>query len=307
MSRQLDDYIEGRFEIYGEEYRIIEPKNLNELIEALQVKDKIENMLHSLMHDEDNSGWENLLQEQEEYIQNYVENIGEFENYHLVSNLNYLLKKYGLRMGELESLLKISAGYISRTVKENSNKRLSIDVLWKIAELFEVDLVTLISTDLNVPNNNIEIVIEFMRKLRKKTESYEIESEVFGGIEFVINPSINKTGLFEEFEDGYIYHPKHLNPKVEFLLKDDIVGFPNFQGDRMLIIIPFYSKRIESVNYDFMLVNPQGKWERFFYTTDTPFYNLSEHAELLYNAVRSQEFDVKLSPGVKNLITNFLG
>ena len=43
-------------------------------------------------------------------------------------------------MGDLERLLGISAGYISRTVKENSSKKLSIDVVWKIAELFEISV-----------------------------------------------------------------------------------------------------------------------------------------------------------------------
>lgn len=306
MSRQFDEYMEGRFEIYGEEYRIVEPENLKELIEALQIKDKIENMISTLMHDEDHSGWENLLQEQEDYIQGYIENLGEFDNYHFVNNLNYLLKKHGLRMGELENLLKISAGYISRTVKENSNKRISIDVVWKIAQLFEIDLETLLETDINVPDNNVEIIIEFMRKLRKQTESYELESEVYGGIEYVINSNIEKTGLFEDCPEGCIYHPQHLNPKAEFRLKDDVVGFPHFQGDRTLIIIPFTSTRTETVNYDFILVNGEGAWERVFYTTDTPFYNLDDHARLLYEAIRTQEFDVKLTPGVKNMITNYL-
>lgn len=306
MSRRFDEYMEGRFEIYGEEYRIIEPENFKELMEALQVEDKIENMISSLMHDEDSSAWENLLQEQQEYIQCYVQKLGEFDNYYFVNNLNYLLKRCGLRVGELENLLQISAGYISRTVKENSNKRISIDVVWKIAELFEVDLRTLLETDMNVPDNNVELIIEFMSKLRNKTETYELESEIFGGIEYVVNPAIYKTGLFEECSEGYRYYPKHMNPEVDFYLKDDIVGFPHFQGDRLLAIIPFYCKRIETVHYDFIMVSPEGLWERVFYTTDTPFYNLDDHAKLLYDAIRTQEFDVKLTPGIKNMITDFL-
>lgn len=306
MSRQYEEYKEGKFKIYGEEREIIEPSNLKELMAAIQIRDEIQNHINGLMHDDDSSVWENLLKEQVECIQGYVENLEEFDNSHFVGNLNYLLKKCGLRMGELESLLEISAGYISRTVKENSNKRISIDVLWKIAKLFEVDLRLLLETDMDVPDNNVEIIIQFLQKLLRQTESYELESEVFGGIEYDINPTIQKTNLFEEYDERYIYHPQHLNPKCKFILNDDIVGFPNFKGDRVLAIIPFTAELSGYVQYDFILVDKDGTWDRVFYTSDTPFYNLNDHAKLLYDAIRSQEFDVKLAPEIKNMMTNFL-
>lgn len=74
----------------------------------------------------------------------------------------------------------------------------------------------------------------------------------------------------------------------------------------MLVIIPFTSDKTETVYYDFILVSKDGEWERVFYTSDTPFYNLDDHAKLLYDAIRSQEFDVKLAPEIKNMITDFL-
>ena len=94
MSRQFDEYMEGKFEIYGELYEIVEPGNFDELIKAMQVRDEIQNMLNSLMHDEDSSNWESLLQEQEDYIKAYIENLGDFDNSILSSNISYQLNFY---------------------------------------------------------------------------------------------------------------------------------------------------------------------------------------------------------------------
>lgn len=48
MSRQFDEAIEGRFDIYGEEYRLVEPENIDELIRALEVKATLQTYLVDL-------------------------------------------------------------------------------------------------------------------------------------------------------------------------------------------------------------------------------------------------------------------
>ena len=149
MSRQFDEYMSDKFELNGTMYQMVEPDSFDELMKAFEIRDVIQTGISQLMHDEDDSAWQTLLQEQEDYIQEYIDHIGDFNNGCLVKNIAYLLKKYGLRMGDLERLLGISAGYISRTVKENSSKKLSIDVVWKIAELFEISVQKLIEDDLS--------------------------------------------------------------------------------------------------------------------------------------------------------------
>ena len=42
MSRQFDEAMEGRFDLYGKEYRLIEPENIEELMQALEVKSALE-------------------------------------------------------------------------------------------------------------------------------------------------------------------------------------------------------------------------------------------------------------------------
>lgn len=161
MSRQFDEYMSDKFELNGTMYQMVEPDSFDELMKAFEIRDVIQTGISQLMHDEDDSSWQTLLQEQEDYIQEYIDRIGDFNNGCLVKNIAYLLKKYGLRMGDLERLLGISAGYISRTVKENSSKKLSIDVVWKIAELFEISVQKLIEDDLSDLSGNIGMLVDF--------------------------------------------------------------------------------------------------------------------------------------------------
>lgn len=70
------------------------------------------------MHDEKFDVWYDLLQRQEDYITGYIEFCGYFDNTTLANNIIYLVKKNNMYIGELEQLIGISTGYISRTIKK---------------------------------------------------------------------------------------------------------------------------------------------------------------------------------------------
>lgn len=75
------------------------------------------------MHDEDLSGYEDLLQEQENFIKEYIDSLGEFDSRILASNVAFLCRKNDMRIGDLEDTLGISAGYISRTIKKSPRRK----------------------------------------------------------------------------------------------------------------------------------------------------------------------------------------
>ena len=63
-----------------------------------------------------------------------------YDSKFLSGNLDYLLKMHSLRISDLEELLGVSAGYVSRTVNPDSKKRLSVDIVWKISVIFHTAL-----------------------------------------------------------------------------------------------------------------------------------------------------------------------
>lgn len=311
MSRQFDEYMADKFEIYGELYSLVEPENAKELMEAIEIKNKIQSYISGLMHDEDSSGWCDLLQQQEDYISEYVNSLGDFDNSTLANNIVYLVKKNAMRVGELEELLGISAGYISRTVKEDSKKKMSIDIVWKIARLFDTDIKTLTETQMWVSRNNTDLLVKFLDRLYRDTKDNYFAWENDGGLMVVLNERYEKVGLITtEDDDKCIYHPNHLNPDVTWILSKDIVYLECFDSNRDLAIIPFMADGKENLKgYDFIFIWEDGEdicWQKVFYTNDDPFGDLFEGADKLYELIETSEYDAKLTPNIQQLITKYV-
>ena len=313
MSRQYDEYIEGSFELYGKRYWLIEPTSFEELLKAYEVRRLIQEGMNSLMHDEDSSGWETMMQEQEDYIQEFIDNQAEFNNGIFIKNLSFLLKKYNLKMGDLENILGISAGYISRTAKENSAKKLSIDVVWKIAELFELSIDKLINDDISELSGNIGMLVDFMDKLHRQTECVDIEWDNWGGIHSDTDETFDNLGLFTREKDGSVrYSAPGRNPKIKFLLADDVIGTYSIDEFRQLIIIPFRNEKDIEIHYDFMFVwstteSETYAREKVFYSYDEPFGTLDHHAKALYLEAKEHFMDVPVSADMRKFITGYLG
>lgn len=311
MSRQFDEYMEDKFEIYGELFSLVEPESIEDLMEALKIKEKIQNQINSLMHDEDSSGWCTLLQQQEDYISEYVEFLGDFNNTILTNNIGYLLKKNNMRVGELEEFLGISTGYISRTIKEDSKKKMSIDIVWKIARLFGTDVRTLTENEMWISHSNTDLLKKFLEKLYKDTKDNYFRWEYEGGVMVVLNERFEKSGLITTEEDEKcVYHPQHLNPEVKWVLNKDIISLECFDKTRDLAIIPYIAEEKENLRgYDFILIWQDGEdvcWQKVFYTADDPFGHLLEGADKLYSLIEDAEFDAKLTPNIHQLISGYV-
>lgn len=315
MSRQFDEAMEGRFDIYGEEYRLVEPENIDELVRALEVKSALETYLSGLMHDEEPGGYDNLLQEQEDYIQEYVESLGEFDNSTLIGNINYFLKKLNLRMGEFEQLIGVSTGYISRTAKEKSAKKLSVDIVWKIAKLFGVDIRTLLEVDLMIPNSNAEMISKFLMKLCVQTKQNDITWKNHGGGMCYLDEEMRLTGLFTEGSEDIVYHCNdHMNPNFKFVLADDIYTCSSIVEGKELAMIGYsVSGKEDSYYLDFVFITPHfdGKdnqyiVEKAFYSSDDKFGVITTRGGELMHLVQTQEMDAQISPEVRSIIANYL-
>ena len=311
MSRQFDEYVEGRFDLYGEEYSLIEPDNADELVKALEVKSTLQTHISGLMHDEDSSAWRDLLQQQEDYIKEYVDSLGDFDNSTLSNNIAFLVKKNGMRVGELEDMLGISAGYISRTVKEDSKKKMSVDIVWKIARLFDTDIRTLTESQMWISHSNTELLVKFLQRLYQDTKDNFFAWENDGGLMVVLNERYEKMGLITtDDEETAVYHPNHLNQALKWILYKDVVSLEGFEGKKDLVIIPFKVEGKEDLQgYDFLFVwesNGQWLWEKVFYTNDDPFGTLHENADKLYRLIEDMEYDAKIAPNIHQLISSYV-
>lgn len=314
MSRQYDEYMTNRFELFGEEYELVEPTSLEELVEALRIKDLLQQGIDSLEPDSGHPYY-SLQRTQDNWIREYITALGDFDNSLLVKNIAYLTKKNGIGIGDLERILGISAGYISRTAKGSSGKKMSIDNVWKIARLFGVELRALIETDLQIPNKNTELLARFLDKLRQQTEDNKITWHNCGGACCYMEERLSRLPCFvkDSEQDATVYRVDHLNPDVQFTLADDIYSCKDINPQKEFLMVAYaMDEREESYHIDFYFLvadsaaPSQSRLEKAFFTIDDRCGTLDTYAGLLMHQVQTQEMDTSLTPEVRNLITDYL-
>lgn len=130
--------------------------------------------------DEESIEVSDAIEEQESQMENFSNSINTFDSKHLSSNIEYLLKQCFLKVSDLESLLNVSAGYISRTMGAESKKRISIDIVWMIAELFKVNVDDLLNRDLTAPTKDLKTVVDFVSKVKTETDEETIHWSFLG-------------------------------------------------------------------------------------------------------------------------------
>ena len=301
--------------IDGTEYELVLPEDFAGLMKAIRIRDLIQDAIASSSPEYHNANLEEGLELQQTYIRFYMdEDVGEFDNRNLINNIAYLSKKNGLRIGELEKLLGLSAGYISRTAKESSSKKLSIDAVWKISKLFEVDMHSLLDLDLRIPNRNTDIVALFLAKLCYQTEHREQLWDDFGGASTSLDSHYASMKVFIPNEIGTVdYKPDRLVMSKRYKLRSDVYGCWVTDEKQLLMFEYGDPEADRAVGYDFIMVTTtsnNGKrkleWEYAFSSTSDCTQTVYEYSETLMHAVIAQVMDTDVSDDVRDILTDYL-
>lgn len=87
----------------------------------------------------------------------------------LFDNIAFLLKKQGKKVGELENVAGVSAGYISRT--KDGNGKPGLDFVVKVADFFGVSMDALLKVRFSALTATEEYIVRFLEKLTQDTEA----------------------------------------------------------------------------------------------------------------------------------------
>lgn len=147
-------------------------KKLQDLYEEMGMRKQEE--------DDESQAVADLILEQQGILEDYRKKFDMEELKFLSSNIEHLLKINNLRASDLEDLLRVSPGYISRTMGPKAKKRLSVDVLVQIADVFHVNINELINRDYNAPVKSVSRVFSFLLRLIKETEYDHIHWKPLG-------------------------------------------------------------------------------------------------------------------------------
>lgn len=312
MSEEIKVYSIQSFKDYGLAKRNFEEltKKISSLQLDLELDDEETPKLESGIAELNQK-----LAEQKKQITEFINAQANYDSKFLSSNLDYLLKVHSLRISDLEELLGVSAGYVSRTVNPDSKKRLSVDIVWKISMIFQVNVDALLNIDFQVPTQSLSDVIAFFKKLKQETDEAIIHWNNQG------NKKENFVGMFfKELEENrldgtkqYQYAPDGVaNNKKVVGLTDDIFSTETSIGE--LYLLPLENQFGEKGYELYRYTGGEGYSPNFDSTDldlicstfDDKSNTLKGKCDELFKSVKLHESDFVISETAKSLIDRYL-
>ncbi|MCD7785709.1 MAG: helix-turn-helix domain-containing protein [Oscillospiraceae bacterium] len=116
----------------------------------------------------------------------------EFNRQKLFENVSAIIQDRGLKIGDVESAVGISAGYLSRLSKKDSDASISVDLVCKLSHFFGVSVDALLEGDFSVATNNTKYFESFLDRLRNAVDSGHQEWETI--TEDDVDISLNGAG-----------------------------------------------------------------------------------------------------------------
>ncbi|MBQ6132772.1 MAG: helix-turn-helix transcriptional regulator [Lachnospiraceae bacterium] len=302
------------------EYQLIKVNSPQSFVRAVQIYEQIETEMEILSLEAEKLGTtpncrpcEDLLTKQAIEINNFRDSVNVYDSKYLSDNLMKLTEAAGLRFSDVDDMLGVSTGYIAKTVKKDSKKRLSIDIVRNLAELFHVNIDDLISRPLYGTSKDMETMIKFLEMLRQKTRSGDY---VWRRLD---KHDIEYKALFREREGSPRYRFKPKNDDTSFFLKE--VYYEKIKDGALFVTYHTSEEgrercevlRANSACFysDGCIRTPQEIETTDFLevcdSADDPNGILKEKIKEIINAINSRERDYKIEFGAKQFITEFMG
>lgn len=307
-AQRVCDMKNETFEYAGKSIELVAPSDLHGLVEALSVQDILKMAVGDKSVDTEKAKhYKELLGHQTDYIEHYADDLPDYDNTYLNKNIKFLLKQHKLRMRDLENVIGVTKGYISRTMKKEAFRKLSIDVAWKIANVFGVELDKMIDTDFSVQSGNLELVRGFLRMLREQSDAFAMEWQNMGGVSKPLDDFFEDISLFSEGNSPkeVLYHPEK---GVVMILSGDIYSTNDSDDLRLLSILPYQNDG--KTHYDLVFFwedKEKGKQsETVFRSEDDGTGTLDTQAKILYECIKAHMDDVPLEPDMKEFMKKYL-
>ncbi len=235
-----------------------------------------------------------------------------------VSNIYFLTKALGKKLGDVEIAAGVSPGYFSRFNREESTGNPSVEVLASVSDQLGVTLDALMSRDYSVMSESEKYVMRFLDKLIMKSNSgdtvWERDTKSY----------IESLGANQ---DGYAIHPLFENRFDEYTggwrCCYNSLFFPGYSyhvvGDCFRLCIDerqtFYLMKVEPIEtpeapfdddkYELYLVK-KGRPETICCSCIYGNCVFAHPLKKLYEAAILSSRHVKLSKNVRNAIDSFM-
>lgn len=261
---------------------------------------------------------------QVQIIRDYLNGEGNIDKDLLMRNISFLVRENGIKMSDLEDLLELSAGYISRTLKPGSEKKLSSEHLWKISRIFDVDLEILLTYDMAYMGTQEGKLLTFLTKLKMDVISDNLQWEIFiPHEEFKICPACSKAlevfeNRFSEIVGAFWRKYKPIGKeksKTTYCVHTAIYRCiaPGQPVDGLLIV-PYLNlkdlktAKVEEYRFDFYRYSPNATEKQIIeiFSTDDYSETLSVCAYKIFKDIEDSQNKKKLSQDALKIIDDYI-
>ena len=236
----------------------------------------------------------------------------EFNRTRLMENINTLIKEKGLKIGEIETTVGISTGYLSKMTKTDNESMPGIDLIFKLAELLEVSVDALVGGDFNKSNDNLFFVMKFIQSLIEDTdihkftwEKFAVYNEVkekYGLDELPMSTNTRNINLEKEIS-GYKFRSLFSEIESLILTKENYIGFV----DNLGIVLFFKLRHGDEYEYELYVIDDNLE-EKVISICSTLEGDgaVSPFMLDLYNCIIRHDRDIKVSETARNLMRRYM-
>lgn len=246
----------------------------------------------------------------------------EFNKKRMFDNISFMITEFGRKIGELETSVGVSPGYISRTSKEE-NVKPGIDFIVNVANALDISIDTLLNVNMTELTPTEQYLVSFIEKLKKDTIDDKLiwniesadslnrqESDLNGYVE---HPLFNYETFFEESETEY---PEQVSEIVmtsnSFGCHTYITGdcFNIVMKNRTVLYLMNISKRVHNTNdlsafaKEIWMYNPRIGSK--FLCSNKSSSELSKMVSDLYEIVAECSKHPKINTELRYIIDSFM-
>lgn len=295
------------------EPQVVDVTNIEQYVAAQENIKKTEDKITQIEESsseyvEDAEPWAAALEEQKQKVRDFIENYPAYNAKIFGDNMAYLVEQHRMKISDLETVLGLSAGYISRTLGADAKRRMSIDSVWKISELFQVNMDDLLTRDLSKPTEAINPLIDFIHKLKEETDAGVIHWKTLGqlggkGTELLYNETTDSSG-----KKVYTYAPENVEGECGFFYEDgDIYKVELSIGEVYLVPVSDFGP----MGYDLLLFEDGESYGPSGFTvicsTSNEFTGtLTAEATKLVKSINEHKNDYFVTARAKQIISSYL-
>lgn len=242
----------------------------------------------------------------------------EFNRSRLMNNITTLIKEKNIKVGELESSIGISTGYLSKMTKPENESMPGIDLIYKLAQRLDVSVEALVNGDFNESNDNLLFLVKFLHFLQQDTDLHEIEWDFFREYEdlqekyaFDDLPMLadRMEVVLNEGDSAYKFKSQFSIDADLTMTKENFCGFSSVGVILVFKLINRFPEGTEQTEYEVYAIEDRGGGEEPLVPICS---SLDKNGKVkpyladLYNCLLKHSKDLKLSEEARNLINKYI-